>query len=106
MFIITHKMKNEITPFTGQLLSTSLKLIKIKHYDINRGSSTKMCALKLLGSLLANKSDVLFKTNTKEEEEESEHRLMAIRETLEGLYRTDPSKEVRDFALSLNKLIF
>lgn len=95
-------MKNEITPFTSQLLSISLNAMK----PDDRTGSTRMCALKLLGALLANESDSLFKTGTKEEEDEAQLRLASIKEALESLSRGDPRTEVRELATSISKLIF
>lgn len=95
-------MKNEVAPFASQLLSISLNALK----ESGSTGSTRVCALKLLGALLANESDTLFKTDTKEEENKAQLRMASIKETLERLSRRDPLKEVRELATSIGKLIF
>lgn len=100
-------MKSEVAPFTDQLLSLSLMLTKKR--DNTYGSiagDTRMCALKLLGSLLANENGNIFKTGTKEEDEEAKLKLARIEKTLEDLAREDPVKEIRELAATLKRLVF
>lgn len=100
-------MKSEIAPFTDQLLSLSLMLTgKRGNAHGSAAGGTRMCALKLLGSLLANENGNIFKTGTKEEDEEAKLKLACIEKTLEDLARADPVKEIRELAATLKRLVF
>ena len=98
-------MGKEVIPFIGPLFNVSINALKDGGKDDVNGI-TRMNALKLLGSLLANEGGNLFKVGSKEEKEETEHKLITVKKVLEETSRSDSVKNVRELASTIKELIF